>query len=253
MSARSISLLIVCWMVQNCKTADFFSQNASDPLVQFYAGYEFHDFNPAFYDSSSLYRMFLVLRKDKEVGRVDKAEVLILKFRPEFRNDVERFFPNSGLIPYTIQFKLLTGQSEAGGPTGFTAIYQEERIYTGKGGSLDSAWNDFLKSGFVQNRIQRKERWESVKDGIWLSEESESIDTTPLQWNHRMGSIDFLYPTTEFRSGTNLSASLYYDYKLNRFQRLKLEKNSTFGILVFTEGDISIHFIDSQLSIVYNQ
>lgn len=212
-----------------------------------------HDYNPQYYDKSSVYRTFIHIRSNEPNSRVDKWEITVLKFSPEFRIRAENSFPNSSFPPYSIHMKVTSGQTESSpGPTGITILYTQERSRSGFGNSIDSCWNNYQNSGFYQGAVQKKEIWETTVDGLWLSEESESTPMGTITWRHKPGSLDFLFPYSEFRSPSSLHASLYYDYRLNRIYKLGVEKNPNKENLVFKEGNNSIYFQEGQFVLIQN-
>lgn len=254
-SASKCLILTFFLILQNCALAGFFPAKTStiqSAYANYYASPSLYDFNPRFYEESSVFRSFLNVRITNQDSRVDKTEISVLKYKPEFRNDIERTFPSSSLPPYKIEIKSLTGQLEGQpGPTGFSVLYTVERTKVGSGNSLDSAWNSFKEAPYTRDSILRKEKWETITDGLWLSEESENFAVGSLRWKHKPGSLDFFHPITEFKSNNNLTASLYYDYNLNRFDKLKVEKTPDPTNLVFEGESSSVYFLNGQLTIRY--
>lgn len=258
MKNASIGLILAIFFIfQNCKSLEFFTSKEEKPnlaLSNSYASPSMRDFNPRFFDESSVYRSFINLRVTEKDSRIDKTHISIIRYNPEFRINLEKHFPNGGFPSFKIEMITQTGKlEEKPGPTGFKVLYSVERVKVGTGSSLDSAWNEFNRAPFSRANIERRETWETIKNGLWLSGESESFGIGSLEWKHRLGSLDFFHPTTEFKSNNNLSASLYYDYNLNRYEKLSIEKKPDLSNLVFEGENASIYFLSGQLSLRYKQ
>lgn len=235
--------------------SEFFGKNpvSEDNLSSIYAGSRYQNFNPRFFAESSIQQTYLNVRVASQDSRIDKTEVQILEYSPQFRIDLERTFPQANLPKYKIETRVLTGQLIApSGSTGFSVVYNVEKTKQGSGSSIGAAWDDYDKSPYSRTTIHKTERWESIKDGLWLAEESETVGIGELTWRHKPGSLDFFHPFTEFRTNTNASASLYYDYSLNRFEKLRIEKNPDPSNLVFEGKDLNIYFLSGKLQLKYN-
>ncbi|MCC5813844.1 MAG: hypothetical protein JJT78_03745 [Leptospira sp.] len=258
MKIASTGLIVFIFSISiNCSPLDFFRQKSisrGNTLASYYTSPSFRDFNPQFYSEESIFKIFMNIRQTSQDSRVDKTEITIIKYNPEFRIAIEKHFPEGAYPSYRIETKIITGQMVGNpGPTGFEVLYTTERIRAGEGASLDSAWNNFNKSAYTRTNIKRSEKWETIKDGLWLSEEAENFDIGSLVWKHKPGSLDFFHPITEFKSNNNISASLYYDYNLNRYEKLSIEKKPDSSNLVFEGENASLYFVDGQLTIRYNQ
>lgn len=258
MKIASTGLILSIFLISvQCSPLEFFRQKAAsrtNTLATYYTSPPFRDFNSRFYTDESVYRIFMNIRQTSQDSRVDKTEITILRYNPEFRIAIEKYFPEGVYPPYRIEVKIVTGQMTGSpGPTGFEVVYTTERIRSGEGASLDSAWNNFNKSAYTRTNIRRSEKWETIKDGLWLSEESEKFAMGTLTWKHKPGSLDFFHPLTELKANNNISASLYYDYNLNRFEKLRIEKKPDPSNLVFEDETATLYFVDGQLTIRYNQ
>lgn len=255
-TAHICLILLLFTFFSSCSLNQVFLSKESpsrESLSSIYASVKSQDFNPRYFSPESSHKSFLNVRIASGDSRIDRTEIQVIEYSPQFRIDVEKNFPKATIPNFKIESNVLTGQLvSAPGPTGFEIHYSVEKVKHGSGASLDSAWNEYNKAAYTRKVISRQEKWETIKDGLWLSEESESVKIGELHWKHKPGSLDFFHPITEFKANNNSTASLYYDYSLNRYQKLKIDKNPDSSNLVFEGKEGSLFFLSGKLTLKYN-
>lgn len=255
-TAHICLILSIFTFFANCSMSQVFLSKESpsrESLSSIYTSVKFQNFNPRYFSPESSHKSFLNVRIASGDSRIDRTEIQVIEYSPQFRIDVEKNFPRAEIPNFKIESYVMTGQLiSPPGPTGLEIHYTVEKVKRGSGASLDSAWNEYNKAAYTRKDISRKEKWETVKDGLWLSEESELLQIGELHWKHKPGSLDFFHPITEFKVNNTATASLYYDYSLNRYQKLKIENIPDSSNLVFEGKEGSLFFLSGKLKLKYN-
>ena len=251
-SIKTLFLAIFTFFI-NCATSPVnLPSYWVDPeaMTGIYASIPVDEFNNQLFDSSSKFRLFLNVRILPNDSKIERTEVWISSQKDEFLQNQKRLFPKADALKYKIETRTFAGQLvDAPGPTGFVVNYTHLKFKSGFGDTLASAYANYSATNFEKNDISRFEKWETITDGIWLAEEKEESGDKSYFWNHKPGSFDFLYRYTNFKSGTSSTASINYDYDLNRLEKLKIDKNPDPSNLVFEEKDKKIYFNSGKITL----
>lgn len=219
-------------------------------MTGIYTSNSVDDFNDQLFESSSTFRLFLNVRILPNDSKIERTEMWITSQKEEFLKDQKRIFPKAKFQKYKIETRTYSGQLvDTPGPTGFVVKYINLKFKTGLGDSIESALEQYNIENFDKLTIARYEKWETVSEGIWLSEEKEESADNSYFWNHKPGSFDFLHRYTNFKSGSTSTASINYDYDLNLLKKLKIEKNPYPSNLVFEEKDKKLYFNSGKISL----
>ncbi len=249
-SIKTLFLAIFTFFINCTGNQVLLTQLEDNPEVMTgtFASNSLHDFNNQLFDSNSLFRVLLTMRVLPNDSKLERTEVWITSQKSEFIREQKRIFPQSQPFKFKIETRIYSGQLvESMGPTGFTVVYNFLRTKFGEGNSLTDAWLKYKNANYKKDTILRYEKWESIKDGIWLAEEKDETKNFTYFWDHSPGSFDFLHRYSEFKSGTINTASLNYDYSLNRLEKVKIENFPDPSNLVFEDQDFKIQFVSGKL------
>ncbi|WCL49228.1 hypothetical protein [Leptospira sp. GIMC2001] len=225
------------------------SSDYSSSLSGTYSSQRFTDFNTRFFKEGSSAQTYIDVRIIEEDSKIYKTELVIVEYQDDFVSDQNNFFQNQPK-PFSIKINKISGKVKGSpGPTGFTVQYETLQSKFGYGNSLEEAYENYKKSSYKRDSIDRREKWETIKDGLWLAEETEKYEAGEFAWKHLLGTLDFFHPRSEFKSSETASASLDYDYNLNRFKKLKIDKIADAANLVFEGKESSIYYLNGKITL----